>query len=195
MWTVNRCLMLIHVILFRTAVITARMTCTDEMCKFKMPSCAKRVAQISHLNDFFFRVFFFESLLFDLIDCFLRYQFMQWIVVFWNPPKSYLNRLNHGQSSYWTAKSSFVFLASDQPEGENLGPKLRPRGGFFGPWIFIILKNSHQDLSNEGSNFILSALEVGHWAVQTQQLFDKFHEISDFGFLQQSQNRARFWIC
>ena len=39
---------------------------------------------------------------------------------------------------------------------------LGPRGGFFGPRFFIILKNSHQDLSNEGSNFILSSLEVGH---------------------------------
>ena len=28
-----------------------------------------------------------------------------------------------------------------------------------GPWSFIILKNSHQDLSNE----ILSSLEVAHW--------------------------------
>ena len=28
--------------------------------------------------------------------------------------------------------------------------------------IFYNLKNSHQDLSNEGSNFILSSLEVGH---------------------------------
>ena len=30
------------------------------------------------------------------------------------------------------------------------------------PLFFIILKNSHKDLSNEGSNFILSPLEVGH---------------------------------
>ena len=28
--------------------------------------------------------------------------------------------------------------------------------------FFIISKNSGQDLSNEGSNFILSSLEVGH---------------------------------
>ena len=28
--------------------------------------------------------------------------------------------------------------------------------------FFIILKNSHQELSNEGSNFILTSLEVGH---------------------------------
>ena len=27
---------------------------------------------------------------------------------------------------------------------------------------FFNLKNSHQELSNEGSNFILSSLEVGH---------------------------------
>ena len=76
-------------------------------------------------------------------------------------------RSMHGQSSYWTAKSSFIFLTSDHTEAENLGPKLHP-GGFFGPWFFIILKNLHQDLSNEGSNFILSQLEVGHWVVLKQ---------------------------
>ena len=48
-----------------------------------------------------------------------------------------------------------------------MGPKLHPGGGFFGPWFFIILKNSGQDLSNEGSNFNLSSLEVGHWVAQT----------------------------
>ena len=58
--------------------------------------------------------------------------------------------------------SRHFFLTSDQPEAENLGPKLHPGVGFFGPRFFIILKNLHQDLSNEGSNFILSSLEVGH---------------------------------
>ena len=67
------------------------------------------------------------------------------------------------QSSYWTAKLSFFFWQVT----EILGPKLHPRGGFFGPWFFIILKNSHQYSSNEGSNFILSSLEVGHWVAQT----------------------------
>ena len=66
---------------------------------------------------------------------------------------------------------------------------------FFGPWFFIIFKNWHQDLSNEGSNFILSSLEVGHWVAQTWHFFDKLPEVADFGPLQQSQNRARFWIC
>ena len=44
-------------------------------------------------------------------------------------------RSMHGQSSYWTAKSSFIFLTSDHTEAENLGPKLHPGGGFFGPWF------------------------------------------------------------
>jgi hypothetical protein len=56
--------------------------------------------------------------------------------------------------------------------------------------IFYNLKNSHQALSNEGSNFILSSLEVGHSAAQTQPFFDKLPEITDFGLLQQSQSRA-----
>ena len=84
-------------------------------------------------------------------------------------------------------------------ESSNLGlifgTQITFRGWIFGPWFFIILKNSGQDLSNEGSNFILSSLEVGHWVAQTQPFFDKLPEITDFGLLQQSQNRARFWIC
>ena len=60
------------------------------------------------------------------------------------------------------------FFLTDFPTwGGNLRPKLHPGGGFFGPWYFIILKNSHQELSNEGSIFILSSLEVGHWVAQT----------------------------
>ena len=58
--------------------------------------------------------------------------------------------------------SRHFFLTSDQSEACYLGPKLHPRGGFFGPLLFIVLKKSHQDLSNEGSNFILGSLEVGH---------------------------------
>ena len=87
------------------------------------------------------------------------------------------------------------FLTSNQPWAEYLGPKLHPRGRFLGPWFLIILKNSHQDLSNEGSNFILSSLEFGHWVAQTWPFFDKLSEITDFGLLEKSRNRTRFWIC
>ena len=45
----------------------------------------------------------------------------------------YIDQSTHGQSSYWTAKLSFFFLTSDCTEAENLGPKLHPGGGFFGP--------------------------------------------------------------
>ena len=60
-----------------------------------------------------------------------------------------------------------IFFGDPPTWGGNLGPNLHPRGRFLGPWFFIILKNSHQDLSNEGSNFILSSPEVGHWVAQT----------------------------
>ena len=70
--------------------------------------------------------------------------------------------VSHGQSSYWTTKSSFLFLTSNHTEAENLGPKLHPWMDFLDHDFFIILKNSHQDLSNEGSNFTLSSPEVGH---------------------------------
>ena len=67
--------------------------------------------------------------------------------------------LNHGQSSYWTAKSSFLFfLASDHTEAD---PNYTLVVDFW-TTIFYNLKNSGYDLSNEGSNFILSLLEVGH---------------------------------
>ena len=95
----------------------------------------------------------------------------------------------------WTEHSAGFFLKT-WPLGEgNKTPKLHTWGGFFGPWSFIILNNSHQDLSNEGSNFILSQLEVGHWVAETWQFFDKLPKITDFGLLQQSQKRARFWTC
>ena len=43
-------------------------------------------------------------------------------------------------------------------------------------WIMIFYnsKNSHQDLSNEGSNFILSSLEVGHWVAKNFNFFTFF---------------------
>jgi len=47
----------------------------------------------------------------------------------------------------------------------------------------MFLKKSHQNLSNEGSNFIYA---------QTQPFFDKLPEITDFGLLQQFQNGERF---
>ena len=76
-----------------------------------------------------------------------------------------------------------------------IGTQITPCVGFFGSWLFIILKNSHQGLSNEGSTFILSSLGVDHWFAQTWPFFDKLLEITVFGPLHQSQSRARFWIC
>ena len=82
--------------------------------------------------------------------------------------------LGQGILYRWTEHlANFSFLDSNW--GRESGPpnSTPGGGGFFGPWFFIILKNSHQDLSKEGSNFILSSLEVGHWAAQTQAFFDK----------------------
>ena len=46
--------------------------------------------------------------------------------------------------------------------GTNGGPSGAPFGCcFFGPQPFAIFNSSHQGLSNEGSSFILSSLEVG----------------------------------
>ena len=54
-----------------------------------------------------------------------------------------------------------------------IGTQIPPQGGIFWIIIFYNLKNSSQDLSYEGSNFILSSLEVG----QTWAFFDKLPEI------------------
>ena len=62
-----------------------------------------------------------------------------------------LNRMDHLLSS--------LMIGNCPLRGNNLGLKLHPGGGCFGPWSFIILKSSHQDLSNEGLNFILSQVE------------------------------------
>ena len=43
-----------------------------------------------------------------------------------------------------------------------LGTQITPPGWIFFDHNFFNLKNSGQDLSNKGSNFILSSLEVGH---------------------------------
>ena len=56
----------------------------------------------------------------------------------------------------WTEHSADFFLKKIPLEEGSKAPKLHPGGG-----SFIILQNSHQDLYNEGSNFILSSLEVG----------------------------------
>ena len=57
----------------------------------------------------------------------------------------------------------YIFFEKMTSGGGKKAPQITPRlCEFFGPCSFITLKNSPQDLSNEGSNFILSSLEVGH---------------------------------
>ena len=120
-----------------------------------------------------------------LIVCILKWRFSSKIIsnilVINSSFKIYLNfwALMQGllYRCRWTEHSADFFLKK-LPLGEGKrSPKLHPRGGFFGPWSFTILKNSHQDLSNEGSNFILSSLEVGHWAAQTQPFLTNFLEL------------------
>ena len=55
------------------------------------------------------------------------------------------------------------------------GARLHPMGWFFGPSSFIISKSSHQDLFNEGSNFILSQLETGFWVAETWPFLTNFN--------------------
>ena len=79
----------------------------------------------------------------------------------------------------WTEHSAY-FSFSDFNWGRENGPQN------YTAEVDILdhdLLQSHQDLSNEGSNFILSSLEVGHSAAQTQPFFDKLPEITDFAHL------------
>ena len=59
-----------------------------------------------------------------------------------------------------------LFLKSGHYEAGTSDPNYTP-GVDFLTMNFYNLKNSNQDLSNEGSNFILSSLEVGDWVAQT----------------------------
>ena len=88
----------------------------------------------------------------------------------------------HDTDRPWTSFTTGQLCCQKKSEkctawGGNLGSKLHPGGGFFGPWFFIILKNSHQDLSNEGSNNIFSSLEVGHWVAQTQPFLTNYQKL------------------
>ena len=75
------------------------------------------------------------------------------------------------------------FYLADLPTWDlSLGSKLHPGDRFIGPWTFLSLKISHHLM--RGSNFTLSSVEVGHWVAQTQPLFEKLPEITDFGFFQ-----------
>ena len=60
--------------------------------------------------------------------------------------------------------SYVVILFSDKwtSWGGILGTQITPRDWIFWTTFFFNLKNLGQDLSNEGSNFILSSLEVDH---------------------------------
>ena len=76
--------------------------------------------------------------------------------------------------------------------GANTWDLNNTRGVDFLDQDFYNVKNSHQDLSvmrGQNSNVILRSLEV---ELLKQPFFDKLPEITDFGLLQQSQNRARF---
>ena len=81
---------------------------------------------------------------------------------FYTPFAQKLKRLNRAWTSlYWTAMLSFCFQTSRHHGGNTLGPNNAP-GLDFVDHIFLNLKKSGQDQSNEGSNFVLSLLEVGH---------------------------------
>jgi hypothetical protein len=76
--------------------------------------------------------------------------------------------------------------------------KLQGRGAPTTPWSWIgvdfldhtilILKNSHQNLSIEGSNIFLSSLELGFQAAQTWAFFDELQILAGLSRGQKKQN-------
>ena len=68
-------------------------------------------------------------------------------------------KVNLGKDYYIDGQNTqLICFEKITTEGGKGHPKLHPRGGFFGPYFYKIFKSSHQDLYNEGSNFILSSL-------------------------------------
>ena len=76
-----------------------------------------------------------------------------------------LSQSRHGILNIWTELLP-IFSWSAHMRRE-LGTQILPREWIFWTMIFYNLKILSQDLSNEGSNFFLSSLEVGHWVAQT----------------------------
>ena len=96
------------------------------------------------------------------------------------PMNNFYPPTNSWTSPYWKDMLSFCFLTSGQQGGNTWDPNYT-LGVDFLTTIFYNLKKV-----TSRSIFILSSLDVGHWAAQTQPFFDKLPEITDFGLLQQS---------
>ena len=65
-------------------------------------------------------------------------------------------KISHGQSLLLDSYVATCMGGSTWHQNYTLGMD------FLDHDFYLILKNLHQDLSNEGPNFILSSLEVGH---------------------------------
>ena len=110
-----------------------------------------------------------------------------------------IQNLTLGKNYCIDGQNTQLIFFEKWPLGEGkCPPKLHPRGGFFGPWSFITLKNSHQDLSNERSNFTKEFLEVGHWALKHSHFLTnylKLQILASYNNLRIGQDSefAKFW--
>ena len=106
-----------------------------------------------------------------IIWCIYHYSFLS---VFWS--KLLKNStVSYSKDYYIDGQNIQLIFFQKLPLREGKWPpKLHPGGGFFGPWSFITLKNSHQDLSNERSNFTKEFLEVGHWALKQSHFLTNY---------------------
>ena len=70
--------------------------------------------------------------------------------------------LSHGHLHIGQLCRHFFFCQVTRVGAVTWDPNYTQGVDFLDHDFFIILKNSHQELSNEGSNFILSSVEVDH---------------------------------
>ena len=78
-----------------------------------------------------------------------------------------MDLLRHGQALLLDSDLVPLFQFKWTSWGLLLGTQVTPLGVDFLDHNFLSSKNLGKDLSNEGSNLILSSLEVGHRVAQT----------------------------
>ena len=110
--------------------------------------------------------------------------------------KIYLNfwALMQGLLYRWTEPSVDFFWKNDHWVREKGPPNYTPGWSFWNMTFYNLKKFTSRSIQ-WGVILIFEFTSVGRWAAQTQPFFVKFPEITDFGLLQQSQNRLKFWIC
>ena len=103
-------------------------------------------------------------------------------------------RLVHGHLYIWTELLPNFFGWSAHMRQE-LGTQITPRGWIFWTMIFYHKKIQVKIYLMRGQTLFWDHYKLVIELLKHSCFFDKLPKTTDCGFLQQSQNRARFWIC